>query len=142
MNVKLLRKVKAYILAEPRRLDMDVVGVIAQGGDAPPCGTVGCIAGWAGLLALTVVPKNPEARVDRMSWIRGQDALHLTDAQANRLFREPSKAGDEVYNMGVAYSASWPARFARRYVRASRPATRAKITAERIDHFIKTKGRE
>jgi hypothetical protein len=51
MNVKLLRKIQKHILEEPRRLDMDVVLVKdidpASWRDAPPCGTVGCIAGWA-----------------------------------------------------------------------------------------------
>ena len=54
MNTRLLRKVQKHILEEPRRLNMDIIlddRVSARDPKNPPCGTVGCIAGWAIVLA-------------------------------------------------------------------------------------------
>lgn len=56
-NVQLLKKVREMILAEPRKLNMDVwldnfrppnhAGMPPNHAGMPPCGTIGCIAGWA-----------------------------------------------------------------------------------------------
>lgn len=129
MNVKLLRKVKAHILAEPKRLymssyikseahNMDI------GHDYPKCGTAACIAGWACLLELK--PKDPYEFWQTHSV--GPEAaalLGIDDQAAYRLF-EPSE---------------WPKQFARGRSDDGAKET-AKVAAARIEHFIKTKGRE
>lgn len=56
-GIELLQRVKQHVLEEPRRLNMGTWGRKAShrlGDDAPPCGTVGCIAGWCVFLS------NPE----------------------------------------------------------------------------------
>ncbi len=49
LNVELLRRVQTAILEEPRKLNMNVwmEKVPGRHPNPPPCGTVGCIAGWA-----------------------------------------------------------------------------------------------
>lgn len=53
LNVRLLRRVQRAIIKEPGRLnmeeglmDLDYAIVNYAHGASPPCGTVGCIAGW------------------------------------------------------------------------------------------------
>src|SRR3954471_17554706 len=77
MNVELLRKVQQYILAEPKRFNLDIWGMTvdpdfyeelmedAEGyeenkqmllGSRPPCGAVGCIAGNICIVNGDIVP--------------------------------------------------------------------------------------
>lgn len=131
LNVKLLRKVQKHILAEPRRLNMNVVVGKVDTSESP-CGTVGCIAGWTCILSGV-----PEADTDLR---KAQSLLGLTREQRDRLFAEP-RYGLEDYD-GTSYEAVWPKSFARRYENARTQKTMAKIAAGRIDHFIATKGAE
>jgi hypothetical protein len=140
MNVKLLRKVKRHILAEPKRLDMDfVASEIIAGPRAPRCGTVGCIAGWSALLASPVIPATVAGRLALMGWDSGKKALELTESEVNRLFNEPWLVYGPRKRDGAV---GWPEKFAKAYLGAKTPRQRAGITARRIEHFIKTKGRE
>lgn len=116
MNVELLRKVKDHILAEPRRLDMCVVIKFRSGSIFdPPCGTVGCIAGWA-------------------NYLEGRSRGGMQDAARSL------GLGEEW--QWLFFLAYWPENFCTRYVNAKTATTRAEVTAERIEHFIKTEGRE
>lgn len=129
INITLLRKVKKHILEEPRRLDMNVVLNGDQSGpDAPPCGTIGCIGGWTNFLS-----GKPEDSLSDAA-IR----LGLDSDEQGRLFEEPAY----TVSQPTEERAGWPEKFMRRYLKAKTPQTRAKVTAERIDHFIKTKGAE
>ena len=56
--VRMLRKVKRHILAEPKRIGMDFWclkgdDVAINGLKASPCGTVACIGGWLEILYAT-----------------------------------------------------------------------------------------
>lgn len=135
MNVKLFRKIQREIKKEPRRFNMeDWVDVHARGHNAPPCHTTACIAGWATVLSRPF-PKSIKSfaakarRLDLMGETYkapAQDALGITDAQADRLF----------------YVSQWPIKFAQAYDDAyGDPKAQGKIAIARIDHFIKTKGR-
>ena len=124
MNVKLLRKVAKHILEEPRRFMMRTWRVKGAPGEPlydhkrkhkfPSCGTVACIGGWCALLS-------------------GKDVfgtnLHklvgITVAQGDRLF----------------YRSSWPKQFKSKF-KEDGSLTSARIGAKRIEHFIKTKGKE
>jgi len=122
VDVKLLRKVKKMILAQPKRFDMDSFGrrVPAEEG-GPRCGTVACIAGWAVILKKKV-PRNPHAEMPPIGREDGMEALDIDYDQAARLF----------------YDEEWPEQF-RDYV-ADGSKESACIAARRIEHFIKTKG--
>lgn len=130
MNVKLLRKVQKHILEEPRRINMNTVISYVDPSDkeSPPCGTVGCIAGWTNILS-----RNPDGYM-----YDAAAALDLNPAQKRRLFTEPFYTGKKKFPADT----TWPAKFAARYEKAKTAKTRAKVTSERIDHFIKTKGKE
>jgi hypothetical protein len=134
MNVKLLRKVAKYILAEPKRLDMNVTGIatLPDDEDAPKCGTVGCIAGWASVLALPAMPASPKFRASVMTWESGRIKLKLNCEEASRLFTEPDSEAHD----------GWPVRFRTAYAKAKTHRGRARVTARRIEHFIKTGGKE
>lgn len=127
MNTRLLRKVAEHIAEEPRRLNMHLISIRKDPSsyNAPPCGTVGCIAGWACMLS--GIP------LDQASWRKGEELLGLTDLQSMRLFDFPTEDG---------CSDGWPRKFGKRYVEAKTPKGRASATLARIEHFIKTKGAE
>lgn len=119
MNVKLLRKVKDHILEEPKRLFMPCILVEdTRGFDKdriPPCGTMGCIAGWACFLSGEAADAG------------GKEAarlLKIDDVQATRLFFDYG---------GKKYEPAWG---------GHGTAEEAELIAERIEHFIKTKGQE
>jgi hypothetical protein len=126
MNVKLLRKVKRLILAEPKRFDMDTFGRRRDpkaNDNAPRCGTVGCIAGWAVILTKRI-PRNPKAEMPTIDHNDGMEALNISDGEAKLLF----------------YAVEWPEKFSAYVADGSEKS--AKIAAQRIEHFIKTKGKE
>jgi hypothetical protein len=134
MNVKLLTKIQKHILAEPRRLDMDVVLIKgldpASWRDVPPCGTVGCIGGWAYILSR----KRPQLKqygIDHL--VLGRHELKITAIEADRLF-------DTVYDDSILNA--WPKKYIEAYLKAKSPAGRARAAVRRIDHFIATKGAE
>jgi hypothetical protein len=138
MNIKLLRKVKNYILEEPRRFDMSTFGSVfkskinfkdATGESArnfPPCGTTACIAGWA----LGVNAPRPKSFFKKLKYGAipnlAQKKLRLSHEEKERLF----------------YDASWPSKYSLALLAAKTPAGRARVAAERIEHFIATDGKE
>ena len=126
MNVRLLRRVAKHIAEEPRRLDMYKIAAKTSTGqtDTPPCGTVGCIAGWACLLS--------GSSVHGSSWSKGMKLLGLTNEQAFRLFDYPIGCSGD----------GWPARFGQRFINAKTSRGEASAAIARIWHFIKTKGAE
>lgn len=133
--VKILRRVKAHILAEPRRLEMNDY---ASKTDAAPCGTAGCIAGWTCLLESNMeTVKAWNARAPEDAWVPTPDwheeasrLLGLTEEKADKLFMP--------WELEYEEDASWPKEFQRRYDKCKTKVGKAKVTAERIEHFIKT----
>jgi hypothetical protein len=133
-TVKLLKRVRQHILDDPARLEMSEW---AQHSDRTPCGTVGCIAGWATIL--TKVPnlkKLPKLYFDvnpthlkntiEVSSFTGMIALKLPSEQADKLF----------------YLHNWPRRFHLAFSRADSREEKAEVTADRIANFIITDGKE
>lgn len=143
MNVKLLRQVKRHILEKPKRLNMgywsmSAKRMVREGRITkevePACGTVGCIAGWAVILTKTGKRTDFLATMKR---IRGHNSevvmqplakelLDLSEYSANRLF----------------LTSNWPGSFEQDYLYAMTPKQRARVTPERIEHFIRTNGEE
>lgn len=128
MNVKLLRKVVKHILAEPKRLVMgswlqrklyedDYIDANDIARPFPKCGTAGCIAGWTCELS-------KKGHVRRIDWM-AKRLLGLTTLEARRLFLPDQ----------------WPDRFGSGVADDGKKKTAA-IAAARIEHFIKTKGKE
>lgn len=130
MNVKLLRKVKRHILAEPKCLLMfgwarfkeQGHKLFTDDGDTRPfgkCGTAGCIAGWACILEgeKALIPSEYERKARLL--------LSLNKLEAERLF----------------YPMHWPQKFSGGSKDDGKSKT-AKVAAARIEHFIRTKGKE
>lgn len=97
MNVKLLLKVKEAVLAEPKRLNMwKWLSVYnrEENPEGPSCGTVGCISGWACVLAEKEVGhlktfKGAARRLEReyrYGSAEGARVIGLTENQAAELF--------------------------------------------------------
>ncbi len=154
-TIKKLREVSKTILAEPKRINMHGFGTAVDPDRAeeselyPPCNTKGCIAGWAifnnrprlweKVLNATATSISGKAfiedfyRPEKMA-IR---ILGISKEQAMRLFY--------FEDWGFEYKGEylgWPNKFVSRYNKAKTDKIRAKVTAERIEHFIKTNGAE
>lgn len=124
MNVKLLRKVAKHILAEPKRFFMDNAVETGKPGDKvaldgemrslPKCGTAACIAGWACILSR--VP------IDDVSMSNAERLLKISSMQSSDLF----------------LADYWPSPFYGKWREAKTLRSRARIAANRIEHFIKT----
>lgn len=125
MKTRLLLKVRDAILAEPTKFDMSEW---YQKDMESPCGTAACIAGHI------IVQGKKLERVSQLNdagWISGEakNLAGLTFLEKGILF----------------YTNNWPARFRNRYRRHELKRNRAlmaKAAADRIDHFISTKGKE
>jgi hypothetical protein len=155
--IALLRKVQKTITEEPNRLlmgswtrqvtegkgeifvtDYDPSEEISR--PVPPCGTVGCIAGWTAINGmknsdLPIVTINGKQMVDVTSIddveVEARELLGLTKDQAQSLFYLPNWS--VVKNGGYK---AWPKRFATAYGKAKTAKQRAKVTCDRIDYFI------
>ena len=139
LNVKLLRKIKAHILEEPRRFFMEWYVATGRPGarrftsrhaDAadlpktvPPCGTAACIAGWAILLS-------EKKKADELDYNYSGDTVDI----ASDLIGLPFG----YYPRQLFNNHGWPEPFSSQYKNAKTPRARAKIAAERIEHLIKT----
>lgn len=125
MNTILLNIIKKQILAEPRQFNMGnyFSGILPDGTEPANCGTAACIAGWAMAKASASNPKDArKLDVDRNN--HAAMLLGITEQQAGRLF----------------YEDEWPKQF--QSTSRSGLKLRARRAAARINHFIKTKGRE
>lgn len=127
MNVELLRKVKKHILEEPKRLYMTSYMNFRKkdkiGRPFPKCGTTACIAGWACILTIDMEPALLYA-----STSIGFEAQRLLDLSSDEKYRLFEPLG-------------WPEQFKQGASGDGKKKT-AEIAAARIEHFIRTKGRE
>lgn len=135
MNTRLLRKVAKHIAAEPKRFIMgdlvqtslertfsfDGAATFNSEQKFPSCGTAACIAGWTCILS----KKRTSLRV-------AADLLGIKGS-----FFECSSETARLFDAG-----EWPEPFGRNYQGAKTPRARVKIAVARIEHFIKTKGKE
>lgn len=132
MNVKLLQKVKRAILKAPTQFEMAwwfqaSLAYKCWRRKIRGCGTAACIAGW--VLHVSGRSKTVQATAEKTfnTMDKASGLLKLADdMEASRLF-------------GLRY---WPSQFRAGYESSACPAKRARIAAARINHFIKTKGRE
>lgn len=135
MNIERLREVRAIVLAEPARFDMnDYV-------QSEPCGTACCIGGWGASIA-GFIPK----RVKGKKAIRGLVDTALEsgrDCNAHHLAAMASLGISDFHQAERLFLVSdWPAVFRTAYRNAETRRARARIAAKRITHFIRTDGAE
>jgi len=147
-TIKKLRKVQEYIVMEPRRFDMNFWGMAVRDIDAfakeyhfsdladlrPPCGTAGCLAGNALVVAKLIKPKyrtDDKLEVFEFPDDTPQIAakwLGIDEAEAAKLFY----LGGDTDDLG------WPHEFTEKYDQAETLRKRAKVLSQRIDHYIQT----
>jgi hypothetical protein len=127
-----LRKVKQFILKEPRRFNM-MAGVnrsdrIGQHLEQPPCGTACCIAGAALLIDKGIRLSGRKRGLDfEISYVieSGTQFLDLSYDQKELLF----------------YPWKWPEPYQQLYDDAVTAQERAAVGALMIEHFIATGGK-
>lgn len=139
MNVELLEKVKQHILEEPKRFFMEDFILEAPAGSAvklddvtrtmPSCGTAACIAGWAVILSHGgALPSGT-----RLGCFT--EACNLLGFKLDKF--QDSEEADRLF-----VTSDWPSLYRQAYLNAKTVEDKAQIAANRIDHFIKTKGAE
>lgn len=126
MNVKLLLKVKAAILKEPRKFRMET---FFSPSSKSPCGTTACIAGHALVIG--------------RKWKSLKSGLRMvTRSDKGNLFFHQQGAADLGISIMEAhalfYATSWPQPFRDQYYEAVTKRQEAKVAARRIQHFIDT----
>ena len=141
MNVKLLREVEKRILAEPRRFDMMTFGrklnkrtIEALGKQAPPCGTVACIAGHVDWMA--------HPRLFAASVALGDYDDSIVERAAKELGLNRFELSQDTYAGRLFFDNEWPEKFQAALAEAKTPLQRAEVAVKRIEHFIKTNGKE
>lgn len=135
MNIPLLKEIQARILAEPDAFRMDTWS----------CGTAHCIAGWALVLSDLKIA-NPNAEPWAHVLTDGRSPMNAA-AEALGLSTENDGDGDWFDDGNseakrLFLNDDWPRAFCNSYDEAESRRERAKIAAERIDHFIATNGAE
>ena len=126
INKRAFTRLKKHLLAEPRRYDQNDVlsaGQDIRNEEVPPCGTTGCLLGWASFLSA----KNKKER-GTYSFTRARKYLGLGVKTAKKLF-----AG--------TFSDGWNFQSRNAYNNAITPEERVKVAIEVIDNLIKSNGR-
>lgn len=137
LNVKLLQKIQAHILAEPKRLDMEYwfrdfnrVPIMEYERncflEVPKCKTIGCIAGWSSALAGKRIHDS-----ERGALALGLPYDYGRDCMSARITKNASLV------QRLFYIENWPARYRKSYNSAATSDARVKATVKRIDYFIK-----
>lgn len=114
----LLRKVQQCILAEPTQFNMDDW---IRTDKKSSCGTTSCIAGWVSYLVKPKEFSTSDCSMYQLTRL-AEDSIQIWGQRADTLW----------------YVAYWPDQFHDAYHSAETPKQRAKVAAERIEHFIKT----
>lgn len=144
LNIELFKKIKKHIKARPARLRMDNW---LRTGDAkseyhnsmpgygepdrfklPECGTVGCIAGWAYVLARPDLEKDPNFKLS----LRSGGSINIASYGAKDLGITQGIKPFELF-----YVDYWPQPWVDNYRNAKTQKERAKIVCEIIDEFIR-----
>jgi len=126
MNEALLRQVMDEIRKEPKQFD--ITSWFDRQASESPCGTTGCIAGWAVALVhhkgdLKAASQNPILYPGKV----GQKLLELSYEEKQRLF----------------FLEHWPKAYRDAYwANGATAQCRARATVARIEHFIATEGKE
>lgn len=151
MNIKNVRKLLSHLKKQQKteqaaRFNMRYFGASCTDGlndilQQPVCNTQACLAGET-VLALHAgyIKPNGGINIYKKSPYRLYDIedvavklLDLTDDERERLFFFRSMTGG---------ANGWPKRFEDKYRNATTPVERLAVAISRVEHFIKTKGRQ
>ena len=150
MNKVLLRKIIRKIQRRPLTFSMSTwLEKADKENEGTPCGTVGCIAGWAVALSPDVSPE-VQKTLDRF---HAKEFVHFSiDNQIaggqTRIKREAIRLLGITHGQArrLFFDDQWPVEFHREYTypayNEAIKLKNAKVAIRRIRHFIKTKGAE
>jgi hypothetical protein len=131
INVELLRQVQNAIVKHAAHFNMGTWGygakkrhIMHDESSESECGTTACIAGFIVLLH------------------DGKVGYGVAGRAAKLLGLDYDVWNDELNGNKLFHLSNWPTKFCRRYLQAKRNLTRARVAAERIEHFIQTNGAE
>lgn len=132
MNVKLLKRVRDRIAARPRQFVMHRLFNDRTGSGHEPshCGTACCILGW-GIVLQDVEKRKPK------EFLTLFEEYGLSQFNTANVFGIPLIRGAKLI-----WSDEWPEPFRTQFKEAKTDAQYARIAVRRINHFIKTKGKE
>lgn len=143
LNIELFKKIREKIAAVPEAYDQEQYGRAAENA---PCGTAGCIAGWACVLGDAMPidlmrharigdPINAERELYKIIPEQAAELLCLSPEEAAVLFTSTPEGGygedDDDVDRG------WPDPFGYQWAYASR-AERAEIAVAYLDHIVET----
>jgi len=126
-TIKRLRLIQKDILSEPRQFDMGHFFTKSPTNveKVPHCKTAACIAGWAVTHARKINPRSAMDIFGDSGACQDPAAqfLGITEYQSEMLF----------------FSSNWPSDYAAAYDACEfSPELRARVSVERIEHFIRT----
>ena len=141
MNIEMLNRVKQTILDEPRKVNMHVflerytINMMKEeSAYIPPCGTHACIAGWACIL--DAMDKRG-ITIEEINWDTIRNNYMNVHGKARKILAISWEEQNKLF-----YLKDWPPEFAKRYDDSETAQERAEATAQRIEHFIATNGKE
>jgi hypothetical protein len=142
MNIAKLKKLKKWILAEPRRYCQEYwlygieSAVVRE--QQPPCGTAGCLAGNACLME-GFVPYNPTPWFPggfySVKKPKGKLSFHVNE-KAGKILGLTEHEKNKLFDQNCS---GWPAHASRLYYSAKTPKGRAQAAAQAIDALINTR---
>lgn len=136
INVRRLRAIQRQIAKEPAQFIMS--RWFRKGVEFPNCGTAACISGWAVSLNQKANPLQTAIKLDPDFQREGalSSRLHCQmPRKAGRLLGLNRKQCQRLF-----FLTEWPCKFQFSDWRCAE--TRAELAIARIDHFIKTNGKE
>lgn len=138
MNIAKLRKLKRWILAEPRRYRQEwwLYGKESQvvREQEPPCGTAGCLAGNVCLME-GYVPVPDPTNIYRMDTVKTRlgSRRHRVSELAARILGLKTKQRRDLFDGSCE---GWGNEAEAAYHRAKTPRGRAKAAAMELDRLI------
>lgn len=113
--------------------------------DIAPCGTTACIGGWAVLLAGNPLTIRRRAIHLRLRSYPHDDMARLLGLQIVKDDFDDHRLFDASNASRLFYLENWPNKFRTAYnqhFRRRHYGRAAQVAARRIEHFIKTKGKD
>lgn len=146
LNIEKMKKLKEFVLAEPRRFDQnDWMRVLREDDveytwreDAPPCGTVACLAGSACLMEgwVPILDDNSFNGFTNFVTKENSEARSIKSLGASILGLEPDDIYDISYNFFRGDGSGWSRENHHAYNQARNATERAQAAANEIDRLI------
>jgi hypothetical protein len=141
LNIEKMRKLKEWILAEPRRYYQEdwIVFIEDQewGEQTPPCGTAACLAGSACLME-GWKPIKDDSHFNNTAYVQkpGEEPRPVKQVAMEILGLEYSNRYDNIVDLFSGRAIGWSDENQEAYNQATTPLGRALAAANEIDRLI------